>query len=221
MLSERPAVVAALAACLVCGLAVVTVLDLDFDPAVWIARIEVTIESWGPLAVLASIGLMVVHSFIPFPAEFLAIANGMVFGAFWGTVITWVGAMLGALLAFAFARRFGRPFVEVMIARRNYHVLEEWTDEHGAQAIFLARFVPLIAFNLVNYLAGLTRLSWWTFSWTTGLGILPVTALLVLVGDRLDQMTWFLWLALLFAALLASWLARRLFSGKPQAIPEP
>ena len=42
---------------------------------------------------------MVLHSFIPFPAEFLAIANGMVFGPVLGTVITWSGAMAGALLA--------------------------------------------------------------------------------------------------------------------------
>ncbi len=30
--------------------------------------------------------------------------------------------------------------------------------------VLMARFIPVIAFNLVNYAAGLTRISWWTFT---------------------------------------------------------
>ena len=67
--------------------------------------IEDTIQSWGAWGVFASIGLMILHSFLPFPAEFLAIANGMVYGPLWGTAITWTGAMLGAFLAFGSSGR--------------------------------------------------------------------------------------------------------------------
>jgi uncharacterized membrane protein YdjX (TVP38/TMEM64 family) len=56
-----------------------------------------SLGAWGPLG---SIGLMTLHSFVPFPAELLTIANGMVFGSFWGVVITWSGAMLGAYASF-------------------------------------------------------------------------------------------------------------------------
>ena len=45
--------------------------------------IEQTIRSWSAWGVLASIGLMVLHSFVPFPAVLFAIANGMIFGPFW------------------------------------------------------------------------------------------------------------------------------------------
>jgi hypothetical protein len=38
------------------------------------------IRSWGSSGVLASIGLMVAHSFVPFPAEIVACANGMIYG---------------------------------------------------------------------------------------------------------------------------------------------
>ena len=55
--------------------------------------------------------MMILHSFLPFPAEFVAIANGVIFGPVWGTVITWAGAMLGAFLAFFLARQCGQPFV--------------------------------------------------------------------------------------------------------------
>ncbi|MEQ8229309.1 MAG: TVP38/TMEM64 family protein [Rhodospirillales bacterium] len=175
---------------------------------------ENVILSWGHWGVLASIGLMVVHSFVPFPAELVAFANGMLYGPLWGTVITWVGAMLGALLAFGLSRAFGRPFVEAMVARRHWQRLDDWTGEHAAKMAFLARFLPVISFNLVNYAAGLTRISWWTFGWTTGLGILPMTVLMAAMGDQAGNMPWHWWLTLLAAAALGwvfiqRWLHRR------------
>ncbi len=60
------------------------------------AAVERLILSWGAWGVAASIVLMILHSFVPFPAEFVALANGMAYGALWGAVITWSGAMLGA-----------------------------------------------------------------------------------------------------------------------------
>jgi uncharacterized membrane protein YdjX (TVP38/TMEM64 family) len=64
----------------------------------------------------------------------------------------------------------------------------------------------VISFNLINYAAGLTAISWWTFTWATGLGILPLTFLMVLMGDRLwsGELSPWLWL---LAAALVGWLA--------------
>ena len=166
---------------------------------------EDVILSWGHWGVLASIGLMVLHSFVPFPAELVALANGMLYGPLWGTVITWVGAMLGAFLAFGLSRAFGRPFVEAVVARRDWQMLDDWAGKHAAEMVFLARFLPVISFNLVNYAAGLTKISWWTFGWTTGVGILPVTILMAAMGDQVGKMPWHWWLAL-FAAAAVGWL---------------
>ncbi len=159
---------------------------------------EEAIISMGIWGVLGSIGLMILHSFIPFPAEFLAIANGMVYGPVTGVVITWIGAMLGAFSAFALTRFFGRPFVEKFVARKNLHVIDDWAADKGGQLVLLCRFIPVIAFNLVNYAAGLMRLSWWTFTWTTSIGILPMTILMVVMGDRMDTFTWEVWTAIGF-----------------------
>src|SRR5918996_3370019 len=145
---------------------------------------EDVILSSGHWGVLASIGLMVLHSFVPFPAELVALANGMLYGPFWGTVITWVGAMLGAFLAFGLARAFGRPFVKAVVARHAWRALDDWAGQHAALMGFLARFLPVISFNLINYAAGLTRIPWWTFAWTTGVGILPVTVVMAVGGGE-------------------------------------
>jgi uncharacterized membrane protein YdjX (TVP38/TMEM64 family) len=78
---------------------------------------------------------MILHSFIPFPAEMLAMANGMLYGPLWGTVITWTGAMLGAYLAFGLARWLGRPFVLAMVGERHRVVVDRWAAEQGGPAL--------------------------------------------------------------------------------------
>ncbi len=146
---------------------------------------ESFLKSWGGWSVVVAILLMVLHSFIPFPAEVVAIANGMLFGPLWGTVITWTGAMLGALLAFGLARWLGRPFVFAMVAQRHWEALDRWAAQQGVGALLFSRFVPVISFNLINYAAGLTAITWWTFTWVTGIGILPLTVLMVVMGGQL------------------------------------
>lgn len=151
------------------------------------------IHSWGVWGIAATIGLMIVHSFVPFPAEFVAIAAGMIYGPVWGTVITWVGAMCGALLSFGLAKLCGRPLVRALVRERHWRKVDRWTESQGASTLLAARLVPVIAFNLINYAAGLTSISWWTFIWTTGLGILPLTVLMVTMGDQMHYLTWDEW----------------------------
>lgn len=166
----------------------------DAWPRFTMAEIERYIKEAGPWGVAVSIGLMVLHSFVPFPAEFIAMANGMVYGAFWGTVITWSGAMLGAYLAFGLSRKLGRGFVHRMLERKNALQVEKWSESYGGGAVFVMRFIPVISFNLINYAAGLTTVSWWTFTWATGLGILPITVLMVVLGSKMAAMPWYGWL---------------------------
>jgi uncharacterized membrane protein YdjX (TVP38/TMEM64 family) len=164
--------------------------------------VESFAEAWGAWSAAASILLMVLHSFMPLPAEVIAIANGMLFGPVWGIVVTWIGAMLGAALAFAFARGIGRPLTRRLVSERRWRALESWNARPST--LLLVRLVPVISFNLVNYAAGVTGIGWWPFLWTTGIGILPITAISVIFGDRMMSITWPVWL-LIAAGLLALW----------------
>ncbi len=148
------------------------------------ADVERFVAAWGAWSALGSVALMVLHSFLPLPAEIIPLVNGMMFGPWLGIALTWIGAMLGAVLSFALARGLGRP-------------------------LLLVRLVPLISFNLVNYAAGLLGVGWWTFLWTTAIGILPLTVAMVLVGGQILAAPLWAW-ALAAAALLAFFLLWRL-----------
>ena len=169
------------------------------------------LRAWGPWAALGSIVLMLVHSFLPFPSEIIALANGMVFGPFWGSVVTWVGAMLGAISTFGLVRLLGRPFIDRMLSQSQLQRLSDWSSRQGGIALLIGRLIPVVAFNLLNYAAAMTHISWWTYIWATGLGILPLTILLNVFGASILTLTtsnW-IWILLGFFAVTVWLLARR------------
>ncbi len=173
------------------------------------------VRAWGAWGVAGSIGLMIAHSFLPFPAEILACANAIVYGGLWGAVITWVGAMLGASITFALVRWLGRPFVARMVPAHKWQRMSLWSRERGAAALLTARLIPAIAFNLINYLAALSEIPWWTFLWTTALGILPLTILLSILGEGMLTMPTWAWV-LLGTLALASWMGL----GRGMRVPD-
>jgi uncharacterized membrane protein YdjX (TVP38/TMEM64 family) len=144
----------------------------------------------------------------------------MIYGPVLGIVITWTGAMLGAFLAFWLSRMLGRPFVFKMLSKKNAKRIDELAARYGGGSLLISRFIPVIAFNLINYVAGLTRISWWTFAWTTGLGILPMTILMVVMGEEISTSSrrevWLILLALGLGILL---LTHRFFRSSRKKRP--
>jgi len=151
-----------------------------------------TINGWiraaGPWGGLVIIGLAVVHSVVFFPMELLAIAAGVVFGLWWGSLYVWIGSMLAACLCFWLSRRLGRPFVERMLGRRHGDRLRGFIRQAGPSTLLISRLLPIVAFNLVNYGAGLTPVSWFTYLWTTAIGIVPVLMLSVWFGAMMSEL---------------------------------
>lgn len=86
-----------------------------------VEEVTLVIRSWGIGAPIISILLMAFQSIIaPIPAFLITGANGRIFGIFWGTTISWIGAMLGGILSFYLARWFGEAFVKKILKMWEY-----------------------------------------------------------------------------------------------------
>jgi uncharacterized membrane protein YdjX (TVP38/TMEM64 family) len=175
-------------------------------------QLVLRIRSFGILAPLASIGIMILHSFLPFPGELIAMANGMVFGPIWGTVYTWTGAMLGAWISFWLTRKWGQPLVNRMFPSRRIEQMSVWKKVDSPWSLIVLRLIPLISFNLLNYVLGLTKVSVWRFTWTTAIGILPTVILSVVFGNSLANSNMILTVVsgvILVIFILAVWVNKR------------
>ena len=173
------------------------------------------VRGWGAWGAAASVTLMMLHSFLPLPAEIIPIANGVLFGPWLGIVLTWLGAMLGAVLSFALARWLGRPFVRLVVSDARWAQIEHLSPRPGT--LLFVRLVPVISFNLVNYAAGLMGVRWWPFLWTTALGILPLTVAMVLAGGEILRAPLWAWIAAALA-LVALWLLLRRWQRAQQTL---
>ncbi|AGK52425.1 TVP38/TMEM64 family protein [Bacillus sp. 1NLA3E] len=141
--------------------------------------------SFGPLAAVVSGLLMVFQSVVaPLPAFVITFANGLLFGWFFGAILSWSSAMLGAVICFYLAKFLGRPVVEKIVTKKALEWWDQFFAKYGKHSVFIARLVPIVSFDLVSYAAGVTSVSFWEFFWATGLGQLPATILYSFLGQN-------------------------------------
>ncbi len=145
------------------------------------------IRSWGIAAPLMSILLMIVQAIVaPLPAFIVTAANGMIFGSLWGAVISWTGAMMGALTSFGIARLVGDVTVEKVVRnKRAVELLKHAGEKRGFYVILIARLLPFISFDIISYMAGLSGIRPWPFAMATALGMLPATILYTFFGRQI------------------------------------
>jgi uncharacterized membrane protein YdjX (TVP38/TMEM64 family) len=193
------------------------------------------IESHGPVtARLIYVAVYIVGTVALLPGTVLSFAGAVLFGPYEGTLYTWVGATIGATLAFLMARLLGRGFVERLFGGR-FAAFDQRIREHGFTGLLIIRLLPLFPFNAVNFGCGLTGIRLRDYVLATAIGIVPGTFVyqflfakfgrrILTEGLRLEYLADpELWLALgLFAAfvIVGKWLSRKAF-GKSTAVTKP
>ena len=148
------------------------------------------IAGYGLFAPLISAALMIFQSVIaPLPAFLITIANGALFGFWWGMLLSWSSAMLGAALCFYIARFLGAKHVARIVSQPVVNKTDQFIQKYGNYAILIARLIPYIPFDVVSYAAGLTRIRFIGFWLATGIGQLPATAVYTYLGNRISTYT--------------------------------
>jgi uncharacterized membrane protein YdjX (TVP38/TMEM64 family) len=144
------------------------------------------IRSWGIAAPLMSILLMVTQAIVaPLPAFLVTAANGMIFGRFWGAAISWIGALLGALVSFYIARLFADVALRKVVRHQKaVEFIRQAGKKRGFYVIFFSRLIPFISFDIISYMAGLSGIRPWAFILATALGMLPATIIYTFMGRQ-------------------------------------
>lgn len=142
---------------------------------------------WSPLAYVAMVLVQVVVAVIP--GEPLEIAGGYAFGAWQGTVLCLVGAVLGSVLVFALVRRWGRSLVEVFFSAEKLEKLRFLLHASPKRTalLWLIFTIPGTPKDLLCYFAGLTDLPWRTWLVIATVGRLPSIVTSTVGGSALGD----------------------------------
>ncbi len=149
----------------------------------WLVNTLGWIDGLGAIAPFLFIGLYILVTVAFLPASIVTLGAGVVFGVVRGTLFVFVGAMLGATVAFLIGRYLARDWIGHKIAKNpQFQAIDDAIAREGRKIIFLVRLSPVFPFNLLNYGLGLTKISLQDYILGTT-GILPGTFLYVYLGS--------------------------------------
>lgn len=152
----------------VVGLLVIGLAGLAFwrwaEPLVAFFKDQEQVRAWladfGALAPLISIGLNTAQVLLaPVPGQVIGLANGFLFGVFWGTVYSLAGVMLGSAIAMGLSRWLGRPVVERFVEPARLERWDALAARRGYPFLFLVFLLPLVPDDIICFAVGLSPLS--------------------------------------------------------------
>lgn len=159
-----------------------TLSDLFLAGMVWVRS--------NPLAPLAYMAIYAVWPLTLFSSALLSLAGGFLFGPVWGVVYTVIGANLSATVAVFFGRFFGQGVLDDETSSGWVQRYARRMRENSFETVLIMRFI-FLPYDLVNYLAGFLRISYWPFLLATAIGSILGTIAFVLLGSSLspDEIT--------------------------------
>ena len=200
---------------------------LTWKLSTWLTpqQLQQALQQTGGWAPVLYIGLFILLPTFFFPVAVLALAGGLLFGLWWGSVYTFIGALLNCALMFLLARYVGRSQVQRLVEQKLspqwQRRLQMADGKEGFLLLIILRLIPAVPYNLINYTFGLTGISFSSYLLASAIGIIPGTFAFINIGDKtLEAGSPSFWIAIGLLVLLlvvTGLLGKKLFPGQKNA----
>ena len=149
--------------------------------------------------VLAFVLVYVVCTIFFIPGSILTLGAGFVFtastsslwtGVLLGTIATFIGASIGAILSFLLGRYLFRESISTKLITKYpvFTAIDTALNEKGLRIMILLRLSPIIPFNVLNYVSGITGIKLFDYC-IACIGMLPGTILYVFLGSSAGSLS--------------------------------
>lgn len=137
---------------------------------------------WAPLIFILLYAILVIF----FPSTpFMALA-GILFGFKYGLIYTLIGGTLSSLILFAISRKLGQSWVDSILRNKYLKPLNKYNkrlERGGVSDLIFLRILPVLPFNVLNILMGVSRISVSTYIFGTVIGLIPSHIVAVYAGN--------------------------------------
>lgn len=131
------------------------------------------IQGAGGWGVAISVLLMALIFLLPVPSEGLVVVLLKIYGACYGLLLSWVGAVIGSLALFYIARGLGRGLIKNIVTPERMAVVNAWAKRGGIPGLLVARLLPLPSFFANFIISLLPAMTAWRYIWTAAVAGLP------------------------------------------------
>jgi uncharacterized membrane protein YdjX (TVP38/TMEM64 family) len=150
----------------------------------WTIALAERIRGAGLTGALIFVAIYVVAEVVLVPGSLLTMAAGFAYGPVGGLLVASPASVLAATTAFVLGRTALRGWVQKRIAGSpKTRALDRAIGRNSFKLILLLRLSPVIPFNLLNYVLGLSDAQLGRYVVASFIGMLPGTWLYVYLGS--------------------------------------
>jgi len=166
------------------NLAMLTALtQSSLGPQQMLTDVLAWIEGLGAVGAIAFILLYIVATVAFLPGSVVTLGAGVVFDVVAGSIYVFIGATIGATLAFLVGRYVARGWVAQKIeGNAQFQAVDKAVGREGLKIVLLTRLSPIFPFNLLNYAFGITGVSLRDYV-LGSVGMIPGTIMYVYLGS--------------------------------------
>ncbi|MEL6578977.1 MAG: TVP38/TMEM64 family protein [Cyanobacteria bacterium J06621_12] len=141
------------------------------------------VDNLGAIAPIAFMLIYIVATVAFLPGSVLTLGAGVLFGVVQGSIYVFIGATIGATLAFLVGRYLARGWISKKIAgNQKFSAIDNAVGKEGFKIVALTRLSPVFPFNLLNYGLGVTGVSLKDYV-LASVGMIPGTIMYVYIGS--------------------------------------
>jgi len=176
---------------------------------------------WGPLLILV---IHILRTFLLLPTTALTIISGTLYGPLWGTMLTITGENLSATFGFLAGRFFGRRYVK----EHEHGWIRRYDDLLSKEGFFtiVAMRLLFFPFDVVNYLSGMTGITFRQYFFATVLGTIPGIITFTVLGGAFDHPLSFIFFGVMCLVTIviilvlrrSKWAKEKLFAKRPEHV---
>lgn len=160
---------------------------------------------WGPLLIFA---IMIVQMFLfVIPSTLIMIISILAYGPIWGSLLALIGLLVSSSVAYAIGAYLGPVTVDRLIGQNIKNKVEENVEKYGVWTVIIVRIAPLLSDDATSFIAGLVRMGYWRFIWSSIVGIVPLLIALAYLGGDFERLkSGLLWITIASLVALAGYI---------------
>lgn len=145
------------------------------------------INSFGYYGIIVFMLFQIFQVIIFFiPGEVMQVAGGWIYGTFGASILSIIGINIASIFVFLISKRFGRPFVEKVVAEKQLKNIEMALSSKKLNLIvFLIYFLPGIPKDASIFVCGISRISLKNFLIYSTLGRIPALVFSCYLGSSM------------------------------------
>lgn len=118
------------------------------------------------------------------------VLSGALFGSFKGFIVAIIGDILGSSVCFYLSRSYGQRFLSSLVGSQNLTKILKAVNVINSNKSFAKARLGFVGMpELLSYAAGLSKISFWSFTLINTAFYVPMDILMVLLGSSIADLS--------------------------------